>query len=133
MYKLEVYQTWQNNGYGPNDTTSDAMTYFHHLITNLFKQDRILGDFEFGMVSTNPKFQMTYGSGQGMEDRLAFGFELCSDRIARLYPGYQLDDYGRFLPGKDTATINFDELKKVLLTQENDLLLSSDCNQIVEL
>ena len=63
VYKLEVYQTWQNNGYGPNDTTSDAMTYFHHLITNLFKQDRILGDFEFGMVSTNPKFQMNYGSG----------------------------------------------------------------------
>ena len=43
-------------------------------------------------------------------------FELCSDRIARMFPEYEVDLDGRFHPGPDTNTINFNTLKELLLS-----------------
>ena len=56
VYKLEVYQTWYNHGYGPNNTQGKGMVILHHILTNLYKQDRVMADREFGMLSTDPKY-----------------------------------------------------------------------------
>ena len=45
-------------------------------------------------------------------------FELMSDRLARKFPGYELDDECRIVPGKDTPTVSFKWLKELLLSKD---------------
>ena len=52
-------------------------------------------------------------------------FELCSQRMQRLYPTYKLDNDFRFYPGPKTKTLNFLKMK--------ELLLSTDLSRYAEL
>ena len=47
-------------------------------------------------------------------------FELCSDRIERLFPTYVVDEEGHFSAGPETPTLNFDQLKALLLADSSD-------------
>lgn len=55
---------------------------------DLFKDDRVLCDAEMNLFSLNPALQ------RYKED--SSPFELCSDRMERLYPTYSLSDEGVF-------------------------------------
>ena len=45
-------------------------------------------------------------------------FELCSDRMQRKFPTYELDEENRFRPGPDSETANFTTLKNLLLSKD---------------
>ena len=47
-------------------------------------------------------------------------FELCSDRMERLYPEYELDEENHFVPGPDANVIDLNFLKTLLLSQNDD-------------
>lgn len=42
--------------------------------------------------------------------------ELCSDKIMRRFPTFDIDDEGKFWPGSDAETSNFNIMKAVLLS-----------------
>ena len=44
-------------------------------------------------------------------------FELCSDRMQRLFPAYTLDENG-IVPKPDAETVNFSNLKALLLSKD---------------
>lgn len=46
------------------------------------------------------------------------GFELFSDRIARLFPSYTLDEELKVIVTQDTPTVNFNYLKELLLSKD---------------
>ena len=78
----------------------------------LFRCDKILSDKMMDNFSVNPLHQCT-------EDNQT-KFELCSDRLAKDLTNYVFDERGRVRPGPETATINFDCLKKHLLISGRD-------------
>lgn len=45
-------------------------------------------------------------------------FELCSDRLERRFTTYEMDEICRFKPGPDTETVNFNNLKELLLSKD---------------
>ena len=45
-------------------------------------------------------------------------FELWSDLVARKFPTYKLDSECRFVSGPDTETVNFADLKELLLSRD---------------
>ena len=81
-------------------------------LSDLFKDDRILCDSEMNLYSLNPDLQRTASNESP--------FELCSDRMQRLYPTYALHEDGVFLVGPETQTISFSELRSLLLSKDRD-------------
>lgn len=57
-------------------------------VYDLFKDDLVLCDAEMNRFSLRPDFQRT--------ELNQSPFELCSDRMVRLYPTYSLSDEGVF-------------------------------------
>jgi len=47
-------------------------------------------------------------------------YELYSDRHVRKFPGYYCDKSLVIRPGPEVARVNFDQLKKLLLSQASD-------------
>ena len=80
-------------------------------IFNLFKDDRVLCDAEMNMFSLNASHQKSQANPDGV-------FELCSDRLARKFPTYELDEICRFKPGPDAERINFNDFKELLLSKD---------------
>ena len=65
VYKVEVYKYW-NKALKDKGATEDAlMKDLHITFMNLYKQDRVMGDPEIGMVSTNPDYQYQYDLEEG--------------------------------------------------------------------
>ena len=79
---------------------------------NVFKSDLVLCDAECNRFSLNMELQ------RNEETNPDGVFEHCSDRIERLFPTYLLDDEFHFIPGPLTPTINFDNLKALLLSTD---------------
>ena len=78
----------------------------------LFKEDRVMCDTECNQYSLDTFKQLdqvTNPKGQ---------FELCSDRMQRRFPSYELDEGNRFRPGPETETANFTTLKNLLLSKD---------------
>jgi hypothetical protein len=93
----------------------------HHLIwmclIDIFWDDHILGDKELNYFSIDPKMQHT--------EENPTGFDVYSDKIAKVFPGYYVDDLLRVRPGPTVPLLNFDSLR--------DLLLSKDLTRASEL
>ena len=70
----------------------------------------MLADIECNRWSINPADQATEGNDTG--------YELYSDRIARLFPTYVLDERLRIRPGPETQRVNFVNLKEILLSTD---------------
>ena len=79
-------------------------------------------DAECNMYTLNPERQRNAETNPDSE------FELCSDRMNRLYPMYDLDNECRFQPNSSAETINFDYLKALLLSK--DLTRYAELEQI---
>ena len=47
-------------------------------------------------------------------------FELCSDRMDRMYPQYELDEENHFVPGAGANVVDLNFLKTLLLSQDYD-------------
>ena len=80
------------------------------ILLDLYRDDAILADKEMGRFSLDVKNQNS--TIRQTE------FTLCSDRMEQNFPGYELDKICRVVPGPHVETINFKQLK--------DLLLSTD-------
>ena len=76
----------------------------------MYKDDAILADKEMNRYSLDIKNQ-----DSALRQTQ---FTLCSDRMEQMFPGYQLDKKCRVIPGKSTPTINFSELKQLLLSKD---------------
>jgi len=63
-------------------------------VYDLFKDDLVLSDAEMNLFSLRPDLQRTASNESP--------FELCSDRMQRLYPTYSLSDEGVFQVGPKT-------------------------------
>ena len=92
------------------DVITFASTAIYRFIFELVRNDMILSDKMVEYFSVNPLNQCTESNPTA--------FELCSDRLAKDFANYTFDERGRARSGPKTPTINFDNLK--------DLLLSSD-------
>ena len=80
-------------------------------IFNLFKDDRVLCDAEMNMFTLKASNQKSQANPNS-------DFELCSDRLARKFPTYELDEICRFKPGPDAERINFNDFKELLLSKD---------------
>ena len=69
-------------------------------------------DKECNMFTLNPERHRNEETNPDSE------FELCSDRMNRLYPMYDLDNECRFVPNSRAETLNFDYLKALLLSKD---------------
>ena len=95
-------------GHGTEDQMHPIKEHCHFM----FQDDRVLGDPELNMFSLDQTKQRSEQSNpEGT-------FELCSDRLHRLFPTYLLDDVCHFMPGPDTETVNFANLKDLLLSKD---------------
>ena len=80
----------------------------------------ILGDFVRNDEILSDPEQLHYSVRHVMQDtpENPTGFELFSDRTSRLYPTYVLDNVLKVVPGPTTPTVNFDQLKELLMCKE---------------
>lgn len=85
-----------------------------HAITlcllDFYWNDQILADRELNYVTLNPKYQHT--------EKNPTGFDVYSDRLARIYPGYDIDHLMRMVPIKGTPVLNYDYIKNLLLSKD---------------
>jgi hypothetical protein len=58
----------------------------------------------------NPKYQHT--------EKNPTGFDVYSDRLARIYPGYDVDHLMRMVPVNGTPVLNFDYIRNLLLSKD---------------
>ena len=83
--------------------------------SDLYQNDEILGDKLCDQWTFNPKYQKT-------AEHPEREYELYSDRKERKWPNYEYDELGILKPTERQETINFNTLKKLLLspnTEEN--------------
>ena len=71
----------------------------------------MLCDAEMNMYSMDSRHQRSASNPDGV-------FELCSDRVHRKFVTYEFDEIHRFRPGPDTETVNFNDLKALLLSKD---------------
>ena len=93
----------------------------------MFKEDRVLADRPFNLVS------LEFTKQRNERTNPESDFELCSDRMQRLYPDYTFDNQG-FLPKPGAETVNFANLKALLLSKDmqqyallNQMTLGGKC------
>lgn len=80
-------------------------------LLDLWRVDRLLGDYEVHLYSARPEMQ------DGPDNKT--GFELYSDMIVRKFPTYKLtEDVLKVIPGPDTPTVNFTNLREILLSKD---------------
>lgn len=77
---------------------SPHMIFF--CLWDYYWNDQILADKEINRYTTDLKLQHT--------DANPTGFDLYSDRITRVFPGYTIDQNMRVRPGPETPLANFD-------------------------
>lgn len=94
-------------------TESEKFVIDSAMLQNLFKDDQVLCDPEMNMYSLNPELQRSMVSNPNSK------FELFSDRMLRMFPSYRLDKSCRFQPGEMTPTVNFTDLKAILLGKDD--------------
>ena len=79
---------------------------------NLFKDDLILCDKECNLYSLDKSRQ------RGAYMNTESPFELCSDRLQRLFPDYRLTTNCQFMPEPTAEKINFNTIKNLLLSRD---------------
>jgi len=84
---------------------------FRSALMDLYRNDQVLCDREMDRFTLNPEMQHKEGVNET-------GFELHSDRFTRMFPGYYLTDKGLMEPKEGTPTVNFDNLREVLLSKD---------------
>jgi hypothetical protein len=84
---------------------------------DLYLNDEVLADWALTRFSLLKKTQRTTDNQTD--------FELYSDRVRRAFPEYTVDDGLRFVPKKNTPTINW--------TQFRDMMVSKDLKRLDEL
>ena len=93
-----------------SDVITFASTEIYRFIFELVRNDMILSDKTVEYFSVDPLNQCTESNPTK--------FELCSDRLAKDFSNYVFDERGRVRSGPKTPTINFDNLKAVLLSSD---------------
>ena len=83
VYFVEILQSLKSLEGGVEKVRDTTIDLF-----NLFKDDRVFCDSEMNMYSVNESLQRN--------DVNLSEFELCSARMQRLYPSYDLSDEGVF-------------------------------------
>ena len=79
-------------------------------LQEIFRNDECLADPENNRFSINPAMQSTAENPTP--------FDLYSDRIARIFPTYVLDEGLRIRPGPETPRVNLVNLKELLLSTD---------------
>ena len=80
------------------------------MIQDIYRNDELLSDNELSIYSVRPEMQDSPSNPTG--------FELYSDRIKRIYASYELDQRLRIIPGPETKTVNFNQLKEILISKD---------------
>ena len=78
---------------------------------DLYSDDQLLATADCEQFTLDPYQQMSQSNPDS-------GFELFSDRKVRKFPGYELKPNGCLAAKKETPTINFDQLKSLLLSTD---------------
>ena len=86
------------------------MQTLHAALFDLYREDLILCDAEMNRYSLDKTNQST--AERSTE------YDLCSDRLVTKFPTYQFDEKCRIVPGPDTPTFNFVDLKQLLLSKD---------------
>jgi len=93
----------------------------------MFKENRVLADTPLNLVS------LDFSKQRHEKTNPESDFELCSDRMQRLYPDYAFDERG-FLPKTSAETVNFANRKALLLSKDmqqyallNQMTLGGKC------
>ena len=107
MYIIEVVRETMER---PVDAEQKPATRVDML--NLFKDDLILCDKECNLFSLDKSRQ------RGAYMNTESPFELCSDRLQRLFPDYILTTNCQFMPGPTAEKINFNTIKNLLLSRD---------------
>lgn len=103
-YVIEIAAEW---------SSLVPMTTIFHLFVGLldvFRNDEVLADYECNKFTLNPNLQSKVGRPSE--------YELYSDRIARVFPTYKLDEKLRVRPGPESQTVSFLWLKELLLSND---------------
>ena len=86
------------------------MAFVFIALQDIYKKDEILADYEHNLWSLNPAHQSTEANPTE--------FEIFSDRIHRLWPNCILSSRCAIRPGPDIPTLNFAQLKELLLSKD---------------
>ena len=78
----------------------------------MFSENRVLADREMALLSLDSTKQRNEKTNPESP------FELCSDRLQRLYPTYTYDGISGFVPKAGSETVNFANLKALLLSKD---------------
>lgn len=79
-------------------------------LLDLYRADEVLADHDCARFSLNS----AYKNREGHETE----FDLFSDKMERLYPGYLIDDMCRVRPGPNTPTVNLKWLQELLKSKD---------------
>ena len=97
VYLIEIW-----NSFIQINTDCD-LQMLHAALFDLYREDLILCDAEMNRYSLDKTNQST--AERQTE------YDLCSDRLVTKFPTYQFDEKCRIVPGPDTPTFNFRDLK----------------------
>lgn len=78
---------------------------------DLFQNDELLADTLCETFTLDPKYQRNEANPNSE-------YELYSDRYIRKFSHFNIDNQLRFTPNEKAQTINFDNLKKILLSTD---------------
>jgi hypothetical protein len=81
---------------------------------DMYQNDEVMTDKLVDRYTLNPKYQKT-------AENPHLEYELFSDRSFRLWPNYKYNEIGAMIPTEKQETINFDRLKKLLLSSDTEL------------
>lgn len=98
---LQIYKVYVGMDHYRIPLVFPAIVLF--ALLDLYMDDRVLADKEVLHFSLIPEMQHREDSQTD--------YMLYSDRIRQAFPGYQLDERNRVVPGPDTPTLNFDHVK----------------------
>ena len=104
-YAVDVGRNWSS--------VLPMLSPFHLLmgLQDLYRNDEVLADLALERYTTRVEHQ----NREGHETE----YELYSDRVVRVFPGYVLDRRLRYRPGPETPRVDFNWLRELLLS--NDL------------
>ena len=90
-------------------TSAINQSYLNAFMQNMYREDIIYVDPKFNFWSTSKE-------GEGKEN-----YELFSEKFARMFPGYCLDEEMRVRAQPCTLTINLKQLTALLKSKDADL------------
>ena len=106
LYYVEIVASFTKN----IEEAASKVSLIQFSLVELFRDDKVLATKDMHKFSVNPAMQNTESNKTD--------YMLFSDRVALIYPGYQLDHRLCIRAGPTSATLNFDKLRELFLSKD---------------